>query len=170
MDKFQKWVVGLMSLAFLFIVFYIVLILFFGWKIIGIIDKKEGYNNLTPMNIHSEILNNGSSGSGGSGNNIAPYTLLTYYPLIDPTGKLSDKSIQDLWWKYPIFKVGSYDQITNNIRYPNNPDVGRCEPESICNVLYGDRQEHTNYVTPLGPAPNDGVRVNYYSTTTPPFF
>lgn len=141
---------------------FVVVIIFVFWKTIGWINKKEGYNNLLPMNIYSD--------SAGSGNTLAPYTLLTYYPLLDPTGKLSDKSAQDLWQKYPTFKVGSYEQITNNIRYPNNPDVGECQPESICNVLYGDKQEHSNYVYPIGPAPSSGVRVNYYSTTTPPFF
>lgn len=133
----------------------------------GSIGSFDGFQNLLPMNIHSS----GSSGSGDKKEStIAPYTLLDYYPVIDPSGKLGDKSAQDLWWHYPTFKVGSYDQITNNIRYPDNPDVGQCQPESMCNVIYGDRQEHSNYITPLGEAPSSGVRINYYSTTTPPFF
>ena len=43
------------------------------------------------------------------------------YPAIDKNG-ISNNSANDIWWHYPIFKVGSYNQITNNIKYPNNPD------------------------------------------------
>jgi hypothetical protein len=100
----------------------------------------------------------------------APGTLLQYYPINDSTGKLGTKDSNQLWWHYPTFKVGSYDQITNNIRYPNNPDVGQCQPISMCNVLYGDRQEKTNYAEPAVPPEPGKVRVNFYTTDTPPFF
>jgi hypothetical protein len=97
----------------------------------------------------------------------APGTLLDYYPVIDPTGKLGDKDASQLWQNYPIYKVGSYDQITNNIRYPKNPDVGQCRPESMCNVLYGDRQE----IAKPEPPPVEGkVRVGFYNTDTPAFY
>jgi hypothetical protein len=100
----------------------------------------------------------------------APGTLLQYYPVVDPTGKLGDKGASQLWWHYPTFKVGSYNQITNNIRYPNNPDVGQCRPDSMCNVLYGERQEKTNYAEPAVPPPAGKVRVGFFTTDTPPFF
>lgn len=93
--------------------------------------------------------------------------LLDYYPNLDSTGQLGDKGASDLWTKYPIFQVGSYDQMTNNIRYPVNPDVGQCRPESMCNVLYGDR------VTPVEverPPVTGKVRVGFYTTDTPAFY
>lgn len=93
--------------------------------------------------------------------------LLQYYPNLDPTGKLGDKDASQLWQEYPIFKVGSYDQMTNNIRYPKNPDVGQCRPESMCNVLYGDRVEQA---MPAFPPSEEKVRVGFYNTDTPAFF
>jgi hypothetical protein len=100
----------------------------------------------------------------------APGTILQYYPALDPTGKLGTKDSNQLWWHYPTFKVGSYDQITNNIRYPNNPDVGQCQPISMCNVLYGERQEKTNYYEPTIPPEPGKLRVGFFNTYTPPFF
>ena len=41
------------------------------------------------------------------------------YPVIGKN-KLSNNTAGDIWWHYPIFKLGSYAQITNNIKYPNN--------------------------------------------------
>ena len=71
-----------------------------------------------------------------------------------------------IWWHYPIFKVGSYAQITNNMRYPNNPDEGTCMPASMCGALYKERHLNTNYVSQLPPInPNCGTRVGYFSTT-----
>lgn len=93
--------------------------------------------------------------------------LLDYYPNLDPTGKLGDKGASQLWQEYPIFKVGSYAQMTNNIRYPKNPDVGQCRPESMCNVLYGDRQEMPE---PDVPPVEGKVRVGFYNTDTPAFY
>jgi hypothetical protein len=38
----------------------------------------------------------------------------------------------------PIYNVGSYDQITNNIKYPANPDIGNCSPQEFCGAIYKD--------------------------------
>lgn len=84
-----------------------------------------------------------------------------------PIGKnqISDETSSDMWWHYPTFTLGSYKQITNNIRYPNNPDIGRCTPGSMCGALYHEKQTETNYVTPLPPVnPNCGTRVGYFTT------
>jgi hypothetical protein len=84
-----------------------------------------------------------------------------------PIGKnqISDENSSDMWWHYPIFTLGSYKQITNNIRYPNNPDVGRCTPGSMCGALYHKKQLASNYVTPLPPVnPTCGTRVGYFTT------
>jgi hypothetical protein len=84
-----------------------------------------------------------------------------------PTNGISDKTANDMWWRYPIFEVGSYAQITNNIRFPDNPDVGTCTPASICFSLYKNRQnKESNYVKPLPPVnPScQGTRVGYFNT------
>jgi hypothetical protein len=78
---------------------------------------------------------------------------------------VSDKQASKVWWQYPIFKVGSYAQITNNIRYPRNVDTGRCMPEDFCDALYKPRKNKTNYVKPLPPVnPDCGTRVGYFTT------
>ncbi len=71
-----------------------------------------------------------------------------------------------IWWHYPIFKVGSFKQLTNNLRYYNNPDTGNCMAADFCGTLYKDKKNKSNIVLPLPPvAPSNGVRVNYYSST-----
>ena len=84
-----------------------------------------------------------------------------------PIGKnqISDNSAYNIWWHYPTFKLGSYDQITNNIRYSNNPDIGGCMPASMCGALYHERFIKSNYVKPLPPVnPNSGTRIGYFAT------
>jgi hypothetical protein len=84
-----------------------------------------------------------------------------------PIGKneLSDDDASDIWWHYPVFQLGSYDQITNNIRYPDNPDEGTCMPSSMCGALYHDKKIGDNYVKPLPPVnPESGTRVGYFTT------
>lgn len=84
-----------------------------------------------------------------------------------PIGKnqISNDDANDMWWYYPVFQLGSYDQITNNIRYPSNPDVGRCTPASMCGALYHQKKTGNNYVKPLPPVnPNCGTRIGYFTT------
>jgi hypothetical protein len=86
-----------------------------------------------------------------------------------PIGKnqISNDTASDIWWHYPIFKLGSYAQITNNIRYPDNPDEGTCMPASMCGALYHDNKKlGSNYITPLPPLnPVVGTRVGYFDTS-----
>jgi len=84
-----------------------------------------------------------------------------------PIGKnqISNYEASDMWWYYPVFQLGSYDQITNNIRYPNNPDVGRCTPASMCGALYHQKKTGDNYIKPLPPVNSDcGTRIGYFTT------
>lgn len=87
------------------------------------------------------------------------------YPLTGRKG-VSNNNAYNIWWHYPIFKVGSYAQITNNIKYPNNPDNGQCMPAEFCGALYKEKPNMpSNYIEPLGPVPDcPGARVNYYTT------
>lgn len=86
------------------------------------------------------------------------------YPSIGKN-EISNDTSNDIWWHYPTFELGSYAQITNNIRYPNNPDVGRCTPASMCGALYHEKNIGDNYVKPLPPiGANCGTRVGYFTT------
>jgi len=87
-----------------------------------------------------------------------------FYPLKKNLGLTNNGSAQT-WWHYPTFTLGSYKQITNNIRYSNNPDLGSCMPNSMCGAFYHQRQLKSNYITPLPPLnPNCGTRVGYFDT------
>jgi hypothetical protein len=83
-----------------------------------------------------------------------------------PIGKnqISDDTSNDIWKYYPTFSLGSYDQITNNIRYPRNPDIGRCTPASMCGALYHQKYLGSNAITPLPPVSETGTRVGYFTT------
>ena len=88
------------------------------------------------------------------------------YPPIERNG-ISDNNSSDVWWHKPVFTLGSYKQITNNICYSNNPDVGSCAPVSMCGALYHDVQNKSNYVDILSQInPNCGRRVGYFDTDT----
>jgi hypothetical protein len=86
------------------------------------------------------------------------------YPLTGNT-QLSQNNTGNMWWKYPVFKVGSYAQITNNIKYPNNPDDGQCMPAEFCGALYKNKPGMpSNYIKPLpAVAECSEARVNYYN-------
>ena len=87
------------------------------------------------------------------------------YPITGVNG-VSDQSGEKMWTKYPIFEVGSFKQMTNNIRYPNNPDEARCTPANFCYALYKDKDLGSNVVKPLPPVdPNSGTRVGYFATS-----
>ena len=93
------------------------------------------------------------------------------YDSYPSTGKktISNNTSNDIWWHYPIFEVGSYAQITNNLKYVRNPDDGKCEPAEFCGTLYKDAKVQSNVSKPLPPAPlisADTVRVNYYTTNS----
>lgn len=79
---------------------------------------------------------------------------------------ISNNSAFDIWWHYPVFKVGSFAQITNNLKYPNNPDEGTCMPASMCGTLYLDKVTPlpSNNICPLPPVEEEQLkrRVNYY--------
>ena len=86
------------------------------------------------------------------------------YPAIGKN-ELSNQSANTMWQRYPIYELGSYDQITNNIRYPNNPDDARCTPANFCYAVYKDKNIGSNEAKVLPPLdPNAGTRVGYFDT------
>jgi len=76
-------------------------------------------------------------------------------------------SAGQIWKEYPIVQVGSYDQTTNNIRYPITPDEGTCMPAEFCDSFYKKNYSMpSNIVTPLDPLSEEqGTRINYYWST-----
>ena len=141
------------QIAFLFLILVLAvgLPLFFKFK--ENFKKMEGYTNYTL--------------DGDMGKFPAAQTdllLQDTYPKINSNG-ISDNTSNDIWWHYPTFTLGSYAQVTNNIKYPNNPDDGSCTPASMCGALYHEKQLMTNYVNPLPPLnPDCGRRVGYFDT------
>uniref|UniRef100_A0A6C0ESA7 Uncharacterized protein n=1 Tax=viral metagenome TaxID=1070528 RepID=A0A6C0ESA7_9ZZZZ len=135
----------------------LILILAIGLPIFFKISKSmklmEGYSNYTLAGAIGNLPNAESD-----------VLVQDTFPITHINGISNDTS-NKIWWHYPIFKVGSYSQITNNIRYPNNPDEGTCMPASMCGALYKEIHNKSNYVKPLPPIdPNSGTRVGYFST------
>ncbi len=88
------------------------------------------------------------------------------YPITGVNG-ISNNNSNDIWWWYPTFKLGSYEQITNNIRYPRRPDDGTCMPASMCGALYKKKYMGSNHVYSLPPVnQRKGNRVGYFTTPT----
>ena len=88
--------------------------------------------------------------------------ILNSFPLTGNKG-VSNKNYQDIWRDYPEFSKSSFEQITNNLRYVNNPDEGTCIRADMCNALYKNRKHKSNKVCPLPPAEQGaGARVGYY--------
>lgn len=133
------------------------------YNIFKSIKMIENYENYDIYNNKNQITNLG----GDEGKYSLPVNnilLEDSYPLTGRNG-ISNNSATNIWWHKPIFKVGSYEQITNNIRYSNNPDVGSCMPASMCGTLYKEKQLKTNYIKQLPPMnPESGTRVGYFDT------
>jgi hypothetical protein len=86
------------------------------------------------------------------------------YPITGING-ISNNGSNDIWWWYPTFKLGSYAQITNNIRYPSRPDEGTCMPASMCGSLYKKKHIRDNHVYSLPPVnQHKGTRIGYFTT------
>ncbi len=128
------------------------------FKSIKMIENYQNYDTNNSMKI---------SLGGDEGKYPIPETDLLVEDTYPATGRkgISNNGAANIWWHYPTFQLGSYDQITNNIRYPNNPDEGTCMPASMCQTLYKEKQLKTNYVKPLPLInPNCGTRIGYFDT------
>lgn len=137
---------GYSGMLFLFIILCI--------AVIGSLVSKEGFSNNHNLQ------------------NAAPYSkskrrqdgrILDSYPATN-NRNVNSNQYNDIWWYLPIFKVGSFAQITNNLRYRKNPDNGRCIDANFCGTLYKDDMVQSNIVKQLPPVTQGGVRVNYYNS------
>lgn len=118
----------------------------------------------------TESFNNKNEGftlGGASGDYPCAQTnvlLQDTYP-ITGSNSVSNETASKMWWRYPTFEVGSFKQMTNNMRYPNNPDDARCTPADVCYALYKNKNMGSNIVTPLPPVDtNSGTRIGYFVT------
>ena len=139
--------------VFLFLILTLAVGLPLLFKINESFKKSEGYSNYTL-----------DRATGNFPEAQTQVLLQDTYPAIGKN-QISNNTSNDIWWHYPTFKLGSYKQITNNIRYPNNPDEGTCEPASMCGALYHEKMIKSNYIEPLPPLnPTCGTRVGYFDT------
>lgn len=139
----------------IFLILIIILSLGFPifYNIIDSMKRMEGYSNLTLEGSIGEIPSSEED-----------VLVQDIYPITGING-ISNNGADDIWWWYPIFKLGSYAQITNNIRYPRRPDEGTCMPASMCGALYKEKKIGVNTIKPLPPInPICGTRVGYFST------
>ena len=120
-----------------------------------------------------KVIKNGFTNYNLASLNPGQYPISENIPILTDTypytgsKTVSNKNYNDIWWEYPIFKEGSYKQITNNLRYYKNPDEGTCVRAEFCNALYNNKKVNSNYIYPLPPLSwtpesNNNVRVNYY--------
>jgi len=115
-----------------------------GFKIEGINIKGINTEGKYPLSVDQAILND--------------------YPLIKKN-EVSNNSASTIWWHYPIFAEPSFKQITNNLRYRNNPDDGTCSRPEFCGALYHSIKNKSNEIIPLPPAEESpGARVGYFRT------
>lgn len=136
------------------IILLIVVILYYSLKNTN--SKLELFNNYGMKNLQGN----------NSKNPKTKYLLLTdSFPTTSDPNKTTNNQYSNIWWRYPALKINSYKQITNNIRYSNNPDNGRIAPAEFAGGFYKDYQQQSNYskLLPLAPI-NNRRRVNYYLT------
>ena len=88
--------------------------------------------------------------------------ILDDYPQIG-SNETSNNNYSNIWSNYPVFPLASFEQITNNLRYHENPDEGTCVRADFCGALYKNKKVPSNVVNPLPPAEEgSGARVGYF--------
>jgi hypothetical protein len=114
--------------------------------------NKEGFKTEQPNNYTNKYFAN--------------YHLLNSYPN-NKTTIIDNDNYSRNWIYYPIFPLGSFEQITNNLKFFKNPDEGTCTPAELCGDFYHNKNIYpdTNFSKPLPPVSDEsGIRVNYYRT------
>jgi len=138
-----KYIVSMNKVILILAILAILYVL--GIQIIRLIFT-EGYQNLSPALVDKGPLLNGS------------------YPLKTPPGL--NPNTTSLWKTYPTFKLGSYAQKTNNIRYWPTPNNGLCEPLTFCGSLYQPKKIHIPPRPVPIPLDSPDIRVNFYAAKT----
>ena len=114
-------------------------------------QKPEGFQLLNPATYPCSVNNPKLYGD---------------YPVKKNPGA-TDLEYSNIWTEYPTYQVGSYEQVTNNKRYWNNPNNGTCIRADMCNGIYDDK---TLDIPPQPPMLKfgEGIRVNYYDSHVRP--
>ena len=138
-----------MKYNYIILVVILVLSLFLA-PLIRNIEGFSGINDLTTPGIFPKSVDQ---------------AILDDYPKIGKN-TTSNNNYNQIWWKYPVFSLGSYEQITNNLKYHYNPDDGQCIRADFCGAMYNDKKNtKTNIISTLPPADEgEGARVGYFRT------
>jgi hypothetical protein len=125
----------------LFFTLLIVVALYFS----PYLKNMEGFSGSYPMSVDKAILDD--------------------YPQIGKN-ETSNKNYNQMWWRFPIFRLGSYKQITNNLKHRYSPDEGTCTRADFCDALYYNKKNvKSNVISMLPPAEEgEGARVGYFRT------
>ncbi len=124
----------------------LILIIAFGLYLVPILKINEGFVSLLPGMFPKSV----------------DRAILDDYPQIG-INETSNNNYNNIWTEYPIFPLASFEQITNNIRYHDNPDNGTCIRADFCGAIYKNKKVPSNIVTPLPPAEEGpGARVGYF--------
>ena len=108
----------------MFVVMTLFIIVFCSW----IKPSEEGFQLLDPARFPCSIEKPNLYGD---------------YPVKkDP--HLTNLSYSDIWTEYPSVQVGSYEQVTNNKKYWDNPNNGTCVRADMCNGIYNNKTLEKN--------------------------
>jgi len=136
------------------IILFAIFTLFILWVYISLrnIEKFENYNLL-------EVSKSNNYPSA-----VSTVLLQDSYPITRKNG-VSNKNVNQTWTHYPIFKLGSYLQVTNNFKHQRNPDIANCISNEFCGTLYKNKQLESNIINQLPPVnDNNGRRINFFTT------
>jgi hypothetical protein len=119
-------------------------------------DKNNWREGFTPL-------------SPGSFPDASTYPILYKDYPVKPGGVsdgVSDMSSSTMWTYYPVFD-NSYAQYTNNVRYWETPNNGKCSRAEMCDTLYTNKpiKDLKMVPTPKPISMNLNVRrVNFYES------
>ena len=125
---------------------------------------------LINFNVIDLLTHKTESFSNFHSTNYPSFDLILTDPKFRFTGNtlVNTNTYLDIWFHYPVTQLGSYNQITNNFKYPSNPDEGTCIDANFCNVLYKNRSPAISNISvplkPVGEPSANESRVNFYIT------
>jgi hypothetical protein len=94
-------------------------------------NLSEGYENLFTLTPgHAE------------GDN---YLLKGIFPISN--NPVSTQQYSREWYLYPVFSIPSFKQMTNNLKYFNNPSIAHESPEDFLDTFYGSKSAKSNIVS-----------------------
>jgi len=114
------------DLLFLFLILFVAL---FVGQFLPDSWAHEAFENRVPLLPASYIQEQGSNNNNNNNIVSPPF----------PPGDMNPahwKGVGDNWFHEPVYALGSYAQVTNNVRYPSSPDNGSCTPPSFCGSFY----------------------------------